>query len=81
MEKWEEAFLLGKQNKELLESAKIPYANYLLKSDKFEEALRAFRKINRPDLTHKIIDAFSKNAVNERRFLDAARQYWTMAAE
>lgn len=81
MEKWEEAFLLGKQNRELLELAKIPYANYLLKSDKFQEALRAFRKINRPDLTHKIIDAFSKNAVNERRFLDAARQYWTMAAE
>lgn len=61
--------------------AKIPYANFLLKNDKYEEALRAFRKINRPDLTHKIIDAFSKNAVNERRFLDAARQYWSLAAE
>lgn len=35
MEKWDEAFLLGKQNRELLELAKIPYANYLLKSDKF----------------------------------------------
>ena len=81
MEKWEEAFMLGKQNRELLELAKIPYANFLLKNDKYEEALRAFRKINRPDLTHKIIDAFSKNAVNERRFLDAARQYWALAAE
>ena len=73
--------MLGKQNRELLELAKIPYANFLLKNDKYEEALRAFRKINRPDLTHKIIDAFSKNAVNERRFLDAARQYWALAAE
>jgi intraflagellar transport protein 122 len=36
MEKWEEAFLLGKQNRELLELAKIPYANYLLKNDKYE---------------------------------------------
>lgn len=81
MEKWEEAFLLGKQNRELLELAKIPYANFLLKNDKFEDALRAFRKINKPDFTHKIIDAFSKNAVNERRFLDAARQYWALATE
>jgi intraflagellar transport protein 122 len=44
--------------------AKIPYANYLLKNDKYEEALKAFRKINRPDLTHKIINSFSHNAVN-----------------
>lgn len=65
----------------MLEQAKIPYANYLLKNDKYEEALRAYRKINRPDLTHKIIDAFSKNAVNERRFLDAARQYWSLASD
>lgn len=43
---------------------KIPYANFLLKNDKYEDALRAFRKINRPDQTKKIIDAFSKNAVN-----------------
>ena len=34
MEKWEEAFLLGKQNRELLELAKLPYANFLLKNDK-----------------------------------------------
>ena len=71
---------MGKQNKELLEIAILPYANYLLKNDKYEDALRVFRKINRPDLTHKIIDAFSKNAVNERRYLDAARQYWSLGA-
>lgn len=36
MEKWEEAFLLGKQSRDLLELVKIPYANYLLKNDKYE---------------------------------------------
>jgi intraflagellar transport protein 122 len=55
---------LGKQNKELLEMAKLPYANFLLKHDRYEEALRAFKKINRPDLTLKIINSFSKNSVN-----------------
>lgn len=34
LEKWEEAFLLGKQHPELLELAKLPYANYLLRNDK-----------------------------------------------
>ena len=36
MEKWEEAFLLGKQNRELLELAKIPYANWLVFSAKLQ---------------------------------------------
>ena len=60
--------------------AKLPYANFLLKHDRYEEALRAFKKINRPDLTLKIINSFSKNSVNQKRFLDASRQYWSLAA-
>lgn len=63
MEKWEEAFLLGKQNRELLELAKLPYANYLLKNDKYEDAIRAFKKINRQDLTANLLKSLSTNAV------------------
>jgi intraflagellar transport protein 122 len=61
--------------------AKLPYANYLLKNDKYEEALRAFKKISRPDLTNRLINSLSKNAVNEKRFIDASRQYWALAVE
>lgn len=81
MEKWEDAFLLGKQNRELLELAKLPYANYLLKNDKYEDAIRAFKKINRQDLTANLLKSLSSNAVGEKRFVDAARQYWSMAIE
>lgn len=81
MEKWEEAFLLGKQNRELLELAKLPYANFLLKNDKYEDAIRAFKKINRQDLTANLLKSLSTNAVQQRRFVDAARQYWSMAIE
>lgn len=79
MEKWEDAFLLGKQNRELLELAKLPYANYLLKNDKYEDAIRAFKKINRQDLTANLLKSLSSNAVGQKRFVDAARQYWSMA--
>lgn len=36
MERWEDAFLLGRQNKDLLEMAKLPYANFLMKNDRYE---------------------------------------------
>lgn len=39
MERWEDAFLLGRQSKELLEIAKLPYANFLLKNDRYEEVI------------------------------------------
>lgn len=49
-EKWEEAFRLGKQNKELLEMIKLPYANYLMKNDEYEKVIiiifRPCRRIN-----------------------------------
>ena len=61
--------------------AKLPYANYLLKNDKYEDAIRAFKKINRQDLTANLLKSLSGNAVNEKRFVDAARQYWSMAIE
>lgn len=81
LEKWEEAFLLGKQHPELLELAKLPYANFLLRNDKIEDALRGLRKMNKPDMTSHLISSLLKNAVNERRFIDASRQYWALAVE
>lgn len=53
--KWDEAFLLGKQNKQLLEIAKLPYAEWLLKQDRYEEALKAFKSVGRYDLTTKML--------------------------
>jgi hypothetical protein len=52
-----------------------------MKNDKYEDALRAYKKIGRIDLTNKLLGSLSNNAVNEKRFIDAARQYWSMAVE
>ena len=79
-ELWEEAFAIGRQNKELLELAKLPYAEYiiilnfryLLRNDRYEEALRAFKAASRYDLTTKMMREMSANCVEEHRFEDAS---------
>ena len=35
--------------------------------------------MNRQDLASSLLKSLSVNAVNERRFVEAGRQYWSMA--
>ena len=81
LEKWEDALILGKQNAELLEMVKLPYANFLCKSDRYEEALRVFKHLGRHDLTTKMLYTLSENSVVENRFDDAAYYFWVLATE
>lgn len=60
---------------------KLPYANYLCKSDRYEEALRAFKNLGRHDLTTKMLYTLSENAAGENRFDDAANYYFVLATE
>jgi len=43
LEKWDDALLLGKQDLQLLEIVKVPYANWLCKMDRYDDALRAYK--------------------------------------
>lgn len=56
LEKWEEAFILAKQNESYMEMLRLPYAEYLCKIDRFEDALKVYKKMNRPDISHKILN-------------------------
>lgn len=40
-----------------------------------------FKNLGRSDLTQKMLVNLGTNAVSERRYLEAARYYWTMAIE
>lgn len=64
-EKWQEAFQIGRQNKELLEIAKVPYANYLLLSDRYEDALKAYKSAGRFDISMKMTKDMAKNCIEE----------------
>ena len=81
MEKWEDALLLGKQNQALLEMVKLPYAEYLCRNDNFEEALRAFKSLGRYDLTMKLLNTLSKNAVVENKFEEASLYFHVLSLE
>ncbi len=81
LEKWEEAFTLANKNSELASLVSIPYAQFLTKNDRFEEAIEAYKRANRPDLSMKILIQLSKNSATERRFKDAGHFFWLLAVE
>ena len=81
MHKWEEAIALVKKHPEFADMLYLPYADFLSSNDQFEEAQAAYKKANRPDLSIRIIEFLTKNAVVEKRFLDAGQYYYIMATE
>ena len=81
LEKWEEAFALADKNPKLANMVSIPYAQYLTKNDRFEEAIEAYKRAKRPDLSQQILTQLSKNAAVERRFKDAGHFFWLLAVE
>ncbi|EGR29567.1 intraflagellar transport protein, putative [Ichthyophthirius multifiliis] len=81
LEKWEEALVLAKSNPELLELVKLPYANWLSRQDRFEEALKAYRKIGQSEYSTKMLQKLSQNAVYEKRFTDATLYFWMISTE
>lgn len=80
-EKWEEAFMLAKQNPEMEPMIYLPYADWLSANDKFDEAQEAYKKAGRPDLSLRIIEFLTQNAISEKRYQDAAQYYWLLATE
>jgi len=59
----------------------LPHADWLSVNDRFDEAQEAYKKANRPDLSLKIIEFLTNNAITEKRFQDAAQYYWMLATE
>lgn len=81
LEKWEEAFRVVKQNPELKSVLYIPYAEWLIKKDRFEEAREAYKEANDMRKAVKLIEKLTNNAINEKRFKDAAFFYWRLSVE
>ncbi|KAL4432520.1 hypothetical protein ABPG74_013374 [Tetrahymena malaccensis] len=81
LEKWDEAMTLAKAHPEFMEMVKLPYANWLAKQDRYEESLKAYRKIGKHDMATKMLYNLSQNAVYEKRFSDAALFTWMIATE
>ena len=62
-------------------SVMLPYAEWLVSQDKYEDAMAAFKRSGRADLAHKVLSELTANAVSESRFKDAAYYFWMMGKE
>lgn len=79
---WDEAAKLADENEGKFDaSVFLPYAEWLISKDCFEEAMNAYKKANRKDLAQKVLHELTKNAVSECRFKDAAYYYWLLSKE
>lgn len=79
---WNEAAKLADENEGKFDvTIFLSYAEWLVSQDRYEEAMKAFRKSKRHDLARKLLEELTNNAVAESRFKDAAYYYWLLSKE
>lgn len=79
---WTEAATLAETNEGQCDmSVFLPYAEWLVSTDRYEDAMQAYRKAGRKDLARKVLEELTSNAVSETRFKDAAYYYWMLSKE
>eukprot|EP00357_Protocruzia_adherens_P030527 CAMPEP_0114984012 /NCGR_PEP_ID=MMETSP0216-20121206/7032_1 /TAXON_ID=223996 /ORGANISM="Protocruzia adherens, Strain Boccale" /LENGTH=1227 /DNA_ID=CAMNT_0002346085 /DNA_START=54 /DNA_END=3737 /DNA_ORIENTATION=- len=81
LNKWEDAFNFASANPSLKKLIYLPYAEWLQKNDRFDEAQDAYKNARRPDLAMKMTEKLTQNAVTEGRFNDAGYYFWLLAQE
>jgi len=79
--RWDEAFDLCKKHPEYSAQIYLPWAEWLAFNDRFDDALDAYKKAKRPDLSLQMIEKLTHNAVVERRYKDAATYFWRLSVE
>ncbi len=79
---WNEAATLADENEGKFDvSIFLSYAEWLISRDRYEEAIKAYKKAKRMDLARKVLEELTDNAVSECRFKDAAYYYWMLSKE
>lgn len=79
---WTEAAKLADEHEGEFESSVfLPYAEWLIMMDRFEDAIVAYKKAGRPDLSRKVLHELTMNAVIECRFKDASYYFWLLSKD
>lgn len=79
---WTEAAALADSHEgEFDVSVFLPYAEWLVSQDRYEDAMQAYKKAGRKDLSRKVLEELTFNAVSETRFKDAAYYFWMLSKE
>ena len=61
--------------------AMLPFAEWLIGQDKYEDAMTAFKGAGRTDLARKVLHDLTSNAIRESRFKDAAYFLYMLSKE
>lgn len=84
LQEWEEAVRLAQKHKDRLKNVEevyVPYAEWLISQDRFDDALEAYTKAKRPDHCTRLLLQLIDNAVAERRFRDASHYHWRLCEQ
>lgn len=80
--RWEEAAKLADEHEGKFDSSVfLPYAEWLISRDSFEDAMMAYKKASRRDLSRQVLMELTHNAVAECRYKDASYYYWLLSKE
>ncbi|KAF4738243.1 hypothetical protein FOZ62_023579, partial [Perkinsus olseni] len=77
--RWEEAFQLARSHPELAEDIFLPWGNWLMSNDRYEEAYEAFEKAGRSDLSSEMLRQLMDLSAEQKLFKQAAIYAWKKA--
>ena len=80
-EQWDDAFAICRAKPALEDRVYLPYAAWLADRDRFDEARGAYQRAGKAELSRRMLEQLTRNAVLERRFRDAGYCYWLLADE
>lgn len=79
--RWPDALRLIEEHPHLAPRVYLPYAQWLIEKDRFEEAQAAFKQAGQASKSLELLRTLTHNAVLEHRYNDAGHYLWTLAKE
>ncbi|KAF4678197.1 hypothetical protein FOL47_003259 [Perkinsus chesapeaki] len=77
--RWEEAFQLAREHPDLAEEIYLPWANWLVSNDRYEEAQEAFQKAGRSDLSSSMLRQLIDLSAEQKLYKQAGIYAWKRA--
>ena len=78
---WADALVLIEEHPAFAPRVYLPYAQWLVEEDRFEEAQAAFKQAGLASRSLELLRTLTHNAVLEHRYHDAGHHLWTLAKE
>ena len=79
---WDQAIQLQEETGASFDKESLlPFAEWLVSEDRHDEAMTAYKKAGRLDLSQKVLADLTGNAISENRFKDAAYYFYVLSKD